>query len=97
VPISFPSRVRVILRRSCLAILVTLVSVTSIEAQRPLRVTPKKDLQFGVLFPGVATTVLPTSVTGAGVIDITGPNNNQIQITFTLPTSLAVLPARCYP
>lgn len=59
------------------------------EAQRPLRITTKKNLTFGVLFPGARLDVPPTDVVRAGVLDVTGPNGNQIEVRFILPTFMS--------
>lgn len=78
------------LRFIAAAAFLVILSATQANAQgRPLRVTPKKDLVFGMLFPGVPLTVAPTDALRAGAVDITGPNGSQVEITFTLPTSLS--------
>ena len=65
------------------------VAASVSEAQRPLRITTKKNLMFGTLFPGVRLDVAPTDVLRAGVLDVTGPNGNQIEVRFILPTFLS--------
>jgi hypothetical protein len=71
-------------------VLALAASSANIAAQgRPLRVTPNKNLTFGMLFPGVPFTVAPNDALRAGAVDITGPNGNQIEVTFTLPTALS--------
>lgn len=53
----------------------------------PLSVAGTADLDFGDVFPGVTTTVLPVDVT-AGRFDIAGETTSEIDIDFTLPTTL---------
>lgn len=67
-----------------------MLAASAVSAQgRPLRITPNKNLTFGTLFPGVSRTVSPTDGVRAGVLDITGPNGNQIEVRFFLPSSLS--------
>lgn len=62
-------------------------SVTA-EVQRPLTVTKTRDLDFGEVFPGVDKSVAVADATAA-VFHVFGQDNAPIQMTFTLPTTLA--------
>lgn len=53
----------------------------------PLSVNGVDDLEFGDVLPGVATTVLPTDLS-AGLYDVAGEGDSEIDIGFTLPTDL---------
>ena len=52
-----------------------------------MTITTLRDLAFGSVVKGVATTVAPTAA-GAGQWQVTGNKNAFAQITFTLPTQL---------
>jgi len=51
-----------------------------------------RDLNFGTVIKGVATTVLPTAAT-AGAWQVTGTSNAFVIISFTLPTQLTNIQA----
>jgi hypothetical protein len=51
-----------------------------------------RDLDFGTVIKGVATTVSPTAVT-AGAWQVTGSANAFVIISFTLPTTLTNIQA----
>ena len=51
-----------------------------------------RDLNFGTVIKGVATTVLPTAAT-AGAWQVTGNSNAFVIISFTLPTQLTNIQA----
>ena len=51
-----------------------------------------RDLNFGTVIKGVATTVLPTAAT-AGAWQVTGSSNAFVIISFTLPTQLTNIQA----
>jgi hypothetical protein len=52
-----------------------------------MTLTPLKDLQFGSVPLGVATTVQPTAAS-AGAWQAAGSGNALVSVTFTLPTTL---------
>jgi uncharacterized protein DUF4402 len=52
-----------------------------------MTITTLRDLTFGSVPKGVATTVLPTAA-GAGEWQVDGNRNASVTITFTLPTVL---------
>jgi hypothetical protein len=54
--------------------------------------TTLRDLGFGTVTKGVATTVLPTAA-GAGMWEISGNGNSFVTIGFTLPTQLTNIQA----
>ena len=51
-----------------------------------------RDLDFGTVIKGVATTVVPTAAT-AGAWQVTGSSNAFVIISFTLPTQLTNIQA----
>jgi len=58
-----------------------------------------RDLNFGTVIKGVATTVLPTAAT-AGAWQVTGSSNAFVIISFTLPaqlTNIQALPGSTMP
>jgi hypothetical protein len=59
----------------------------SANVLQPLSVAGTEDLDFGSVFPGVSSTVLPSDVS-AGRFDIAGENNAEVDINFSLPTTL---------
>jgi hypothetical protein len=62
--------------------------VATANVLQPLSVAAPQGLQFGDVFPGVSSTVLPSDVLNAGRFDITGEGNAEVDINFTLPTNL---------
>jgi len=61
---------------------------TAGEAQRPLTVQGTRSLSFGSLLAGVNKSVLRTDPINGGQLDISGPKNVQVLLTFTLPASM---------
>lgn len=57
-------------------------------AQRPLTVQSVRSLTFGTLLAGVNKSVLRTDAINGGQLDISGPKNVQVLLTFTLPASM---------
>ena len=57
-----------------------------------LTVTALRDLTFGTVLKGVATTVLPTDA-NAGAWQVQGDKNANVTIGFTLPTQLVNIQA----
>lgn len=53
----------------------------------PIAIGGLRDLDFGTVTTGMATTVLPTSAS-AGAFIVTGEKNERVAISFTLPTEL---------
>lgn len=56
-----------------------------LSAQRPLTVQGTRSLTFGSLLAGVNKHVLRTDAINAGQLDVSGPKNVQVLLTFTLP------------
>ncbi len=64
-----------------------------------ITITSLRNLAFGTVLKGVATTVLPTAA-GAGEWQVQGTKNTQVIIAFTLPTQLVnvqALPGSAMP
>lgn len=57
-------------------------------AQRPLTVQGTRSVAFGALLAGVNKSVLRTDAINGGQLDISGPKNVQVMLTFTLPSSM---------
>lgn len=57
-----------------------------------MAITTLRDLDFGTVIKGVATTVLPTAAT-AGAWQVTGSSNAFVIVSFTLPTQLTNIQA----
>jgi uncharacterized protein DUF4402 len=57
-----------------------------------MTITTLRDLNFGTVIKGVATTVLPTAAT-AGAWQVTGSSNAFVIISFALPTQLTNIQA----
>ena len=51
-------------------------------------VSAERDLDFGVVFRGVPSTVDPTDAVKAGRIVVTTPRNVQFRVSFSVPTLL---------
>lgn len=58
------------------------------EAQRPLTVQGTRSLAFGSLLAGVNKTVLRTDAVNGGQLDISGPKNAQVMLSFTFPAAM---------
>ncbi len=58
------------------------------NAQTPLAVRPIQDLQFGLLIPGVPTTVDALQLSRSGQLQIQASVGTTIEIRFTLPNRL---------
>jgi len=58
-------------------------------AQRPLTVQGIRSLTFGSLLAGVNKSVLRTDALNGGQLDISGPKNVNVLLTFTLPVTMA--------
>jgi uncharacterized protein DUF4402 len=65
----------------------TSINVTAELVTVGMTITTLRDLNFGSVPKGVATTVLPTAA-GAGEWQVDGNRNALVTITFTLPTIL---------
>lgn len=61
-------------------------SVTA-DVQQPITVTKTNDLAFGTIFPGLAKTVAVTDG-GAAAFSIQGQAGGNVNLTFSLPTSI---------
>jgi hypothetical protein len=62
-------------------------SVTA-EVQQPITVTKTNDLTFGNVFPGLSSAIAVTS-SSAAAFTIAGQAGANINLTFTLPSSIA--------
>jgi hypothetical protein len=60
-----------------------------LTAQRPLTVQGTRSLTFGGLLAGVNKSVPRTDVINSGQLDISGPKNASVLLTFTLPATMA--------
>ena len=58
-------------------------------AQRPLTVQGTRSLTFDTLLAGVNKAILRTDAINGGQFDINGPSRASVQLTFTLPASMA--------
>ena len=63
------------------------LSASALIVGGPISVTRLRDLTFGTVPKGVATTVATTAA-GAGEWQVTGSANARVNMTFTLPTIL---------
>ena len=80
------------------AILALLAVAAPAAAQgRPIRVDGVKPLAFGLLLPGVATTVLRTDPVRAGQFNISAQPNSQIILQLALPTVMTGPAGRTIP
>lgn len=62
-------------------------SVTA-DVQQPIVVTKTNDLAFGTMFPGLNKTIAVTDA-GAASFKITGQSSANINMTFTIPATIA--------
>jgi hypothetical protein len=58
------------------------------NVQQPITVTKNNDLSFGQVFPGLNNSVAVTA-SGAAAFAVQGQNSANVNLTFTLPTSIA--------
>jgi len=68
------------------------VSADAVVVTVGMTIATLRDLNFGTVIKGVATTVLPTAAT-AGAWQVTGNSNAFVIISFTLPTQLTNIQA----
>ena len=68
------------------------VSANAVVVTVGMTIATLRDLNFGTVIKGVATTVLPTAAT-AGVWQVTGSSNAFVIMSFTLPTQLTNIQA----
>lgn len=68
------------------------VSTAAVVVTVGMTTTTLRDLTFGTVTKGVATTVLPTAA-NAGAWEVTGNANAFVSIAFTLPTQLTNIQA----
>lgn len=68
------------------------VSAEAVIVTVGMTIATVRDLTFGTVTKGVATTVLPTAA-NAGAWEVTGNGNAFVSITFTLPTQLTNIQA----
>jgi len=68
------------------------VSADAVVVTTGMTIATLRDLNFGTVIKGVATTVAPTAAT-AGEWQVTGSSNAFVIMTFTLPTQLTNIQA----
>ncbi len=68
------------------------ISADAVVVTVGMTIATLRDLNFGTVIKGVATTVLPTAAT-AGAWQVTGSSNAFVIISFTLPTQLTNIQA----
>jgi hypothetical protein len=68
------------------------ISADAVVVTAGMTIATLRDLNFGTVIKGVATTVLPTAAT-AGAWQVTGSSNAFVIISFTLPTQLTNIQA----
>ena len=59
-----------------------------LRAQQPLNVIPRRDLDFGDVFAGVARSVSRLDPGSSGMYEVRGARNAEVTFTFTLPDAL---------
>lgn len=69
-------------------VLLLVAAPNVLAAQRPLRVTGVRGIDFGVVIPGIPQTVARTDAMRSAEFEISGPNRGDLLISFTLPTML---------
>lgn len=70
----------------------TSVSADAVVVTTGMTIATLRDLNFGTVIKGVATTLQPTAAT-AGAWQVTGSSNAFVIISFTLPTQLTNIQA----
>lgn len=75
--------------RPCLLLVLLLPVAVASTASAQSSVTGIRDLNFGVVIRGVQTTVAPTDPIRSGRFYVRHRINRQVQVRFTLPTTLA--------
>jgi hypothetical protein len=64
------------------------VASLTASVQQPITVTKNKNLSFGSVFPGVDQRV-PVTATGAGKFTVAGQASTPVNLTFSLPATIA--------
>ena len=59
------------------------------QGQTSLVVRPLQNLTFGVLIPGVATSIDAATITQSGQIQVEAPIGTNFQVQYTLPTTMS--------
>jgi Domain of unknown function (DUF4402) len=75
-------------RQTMLLCLGVTLGATGLSAQAPATVLERQDLSFGVVLPGMATSITPSDPVNAGRYEIRGAKNAEVRIDFQLPTAL---------
>jgi hypothetical protein len=75
--------------RPCLLLLVLLLAAAVTPVAGQSTVTGVRDLNFGIVIRGVQTTVAPSDPIKSGRFYVRHRLNRQVQLRFTLPTTLA--------
>jgi hypothetical protein len=75
-------------RRPIAAVAMLMVTASAAWSQRPLTGTGTTPLTFGVIFPGVPTSVPRTDAVRAGSFDVRGTKNLQVRFDFALPAAM---------
>src|SRR5437867_13109503 len=66
-----------------------LLGTASLAAQgKPITVQGVRSLTFGAVLPGVPRVISRSDPVNSGQYDITAANNNQVQLSFTLPNDM---------
>jgi len=73
------------IRPLSLPLALALLGAAPLAAQRPVTVQGIRSLTFGAVLPGVPRVISRTDAANSGQYNITGANNHQVQLTFTLP------------
>ncbi len=73
------------IRLLSLPLALALLGAAPLAAQRPVTVQGIRSLTFGAVLPGVPRVISRTDAANSGQYNITGANNHQVQLTFTLP------------
>ena len=73
--------------RTQLIIILLLLSV-AVRGRAQTGVSGIQPLAFGTLLPGVAETIQPTNPGSSGEFTLTGNKNEQVSITFSLPSAM---------
>jgi hypothetical protein len=69
--------------------LVSLLLCATIPAAAQTGVAGIQPLAFGILLPGIATTIAPTNSASCGEFTLTGNKNELVLVRFSLPTYMS--------
>lgn len=74
--------------RVAVALAATVTLVAQLQAQQPIAAVGAQDLTFGLVLPGLPTTVSRLDAGNSGQYEIRGERRTEVRVDLTLPATL---------